>query len=118
MLVLIFFISYYREFPMKIVITSSGLDLDAAIDPKFGRCAYLALFDSESNTFTATANPFQNSHGGAGTQTAQWVLNQNATVLLTGHCGPKAAAVLNADNIRIVEGVTGTVREALARLSH
>ncbi|MBK1693831.1 hypothetical protein CKO09_03625 [Chromatium weissei] len=103
---------------MKIAITSSGLNLDSAIDPKFGRCAYLTLFDTDSNTFTVTANPFQNAHGGAGTQTAQWVLNQNATVLLTGHCGPKAAAVLNAENIRVVEGVTGTVREALAQLSY
>ncbi|MBV5309428.1 NifB/NifX family molybdenum-iron cluster-binding protein [Chromatium okenii] len=103
---------------MKIVITSSGLDLDSAIDPKFGRCAYLALFDTDSNTFNATANPFQDARGGAGTQTAQWVLNQNATVLLTGHCGPKASAVLNTENIRIVEGITGTVREVLAQLAH
>jgi len=103
---------------MKIAITSSGLNLDSAIDPKFGRCAYLVLFDTDSNTFTATANPFQDARGGAGTQTAQWVLNQNATVLLTGHCGPKAAAVLNTENIRVIEGVTGTVREAVAQLSY
>ena len=100
---------------MKIVVTSTGSDLDAAIDPKFGRCAFFALFDTESNDFTATPNPFQDAGGGAGTQAAQWVLAQGATALLTGHCGPKATAVLEHTEVKVVTGISGTVREAVAQ---
>jgi hypothetical protein len=35
--------------------------------------------------------------------------------LLTGHCGPKSVAVLDDADIRVVEDVAGTVREAVAR---
>ena len=35
--------------------------------------------------------------------------------MLTGHCGPKSVAVLDDADIRVVEDVAGTVREAVAR---
>jgi predicted Fe-Mo cluster-binding NifX family protein len=97
---------------MKIAATSTGPDLDAAIDSRFGRCAYFVVLDSASGDLEATPNPFLDATGGAGTQAAQWVLGQDVDVLLTGRCGPKAAAVLNDAGIRVVEGVSGSVREA------
>ncbi|MBK1642088.1 hypothetical protein CKO12_09410 [Chromatium okenii] len=100
---------------MNIVVTSTGSDFDAAVDPKFGRCAFFALVDTDANTLIATPNPFQDASGGAGTQAAQWVLTQGATALLTGHCGPKAAAVLEQTDVCIVTDTTGTVREAVAK---
>jgi predicted Fe-Mo cluster-binding NifX family protein len=100
---------------MKIAATSTGPDLDAAIDPRFGRCAYFVILDSESGNLEATPNPFLDAAGGAGTQAAQWILGQDVAVLLTGRCGPKAAAVLHDAGIRMVEGVSGSVREASER---
>ena len=98
---------------MKIVITSTGTGLDARVDPRFGRCAYFALVDPESRALEAVANPFQDGTGGAGTQAAQWVVGQGVGALLTGHCGPNATTVLDDAGIRIVEGVSGTVGEAI-----
>ncbi len=100
---------------MKIAATSTGPDLDAAIDPRFGRCAYFVIFDSESGALEATPNPFLDAAGGAGTQAAQWILGQGVDALLTGRCGPKAAAVLHDAGIRMVEGISGSVREASER---
>ncbi|EXJ14176.1 NifB/NifX family molybdenum-iron cluster-binding protein [Imhoffiella purpurea] len=99
---------------MKIIASSTGQDLDAALDPRFGRCAYFALIDTDSGAFEAIPNPYLDAAGGAGTQAAQWVLDQGAEVLLTGKCGPKAAAVLDGSPIRIVEGASGSLREASA----
>jgi predicted Fe-Mo cluster-binding NifX family protein len=99
---------------MKIVATSTGRDLDSALDPRFGRCAYFAVLDSESGALEAIPNPFLDAAGGAGTQAAQWVLDQGAEILLTGQCGPKAAAVLRDAGIRVVEGASGSLREAAA----
>jgi predicted Fe-Mo cluster-binding NifX family protein len=99
---------------MKIAVSSTGPDLDAAVDPRFGRCAYFAVLDTDSGVLDAVANPFLDAAGGAGTQAAQWILDRGIDVLVTGRCGPKAAAVLGDAGIRVVEGVSGTVREAAA----
>ena len=98
---------------MKIAISSTGTGLDSTVDPRFGRCAYFALVDQESGALEAVANPFRDSTGGAGTQAAQWAVGQRVAAVLTGHCGPNATAVLNDAGIRVVDGIAGTVREAL-----
>ncbi|MDV7391516.1 NifB/NifX family molybdenum-iron cluster-binding protein, partial [Arthrospira platensis SPKY1] len=85
------------------------------MEPRFGRCPYFALVDTESGAFEARANPFRDAAGGAGVQAAQWVVDQGVSALLTGRCGPKAAAVLDDADIRVVEDVAGTVREVVAR---
>lgn len=100
---------------MKIAITSTGTEWDSAVEPRFGRCACFALVDTESGAFEAKANPFRDAAGGAGIQAAQWVVDQGVSALLTGHCGPKSVAVLDDADIRVVEDVAGTVREAVAR---
>jgi predicted Fe-Mo cluster-binding NifX family protein len=100
---------------MKIAITSTGTEWDSAVEPRFGRCPYFALVDTESGAFEAKANPFRDAAGGAGIQAAQWVVDQGVSALLTGHCGPKSVAVLDDADIRVVEDVAGTVREAVAR---
>lgn len=102
---------------MKIAITATGTGLDAAVDPRFGRCACFVLVDRDSGAVETVANPFQDAAGGAGTQTAQWVVNQGVDAVLTGQCGPKATAVLEDAGIHIVEGVSGTVREAVENYS-
>ncbi len=102
---------------MKIVISSTGQGLDDAVDPRFGRCAWFALFDTATGGLEAVANPFLDAAGGAGTQAAQWILGQGAAVLVTGHCGPKAAAVLADAGIRVIEGATGSVREAVVSVT-
>jgi len=99
---------------MKIAITSTGTELGSAVDPHFGRCPYLALVDLESGALEAVANPFLDAAGGAGTQAAQWVVDKGVGAVLTGHCGPKATAVLDDADVEIVNGVTGTVQEAVA----
>jgi len=36
---------------MKVAITSSGNTLDALIDPRFGRCAYFIIVDTDTMQF-------------------------------------------------------------------
>jgi predicted Fe-Mo cluster-binding NifX family protein len=103
---------------MKIAITSTGTEFDSAVEPRFGRCLYFALVDTESGAFEAKANPFLDAAGGAGVQAAQWVVDQGVSALLTGGCGPRAAAVLDDADIRIIEDVAGTVREGATRYSY
>ena len=76
---------------MKIAVTSTGIDLDAQVDPRFGRAAYILIIDSERLTFEVLDNKDNiNALKGAGIQAAKMVSDKKAEVLLTGFCGPNA----------------------------
>lgn len=98
---------------MKIVISAAGETRDSQVDPRFGRCPYFAIVDLDTQRLEALANPFQDAAGGAGTQSAQFVVEQGAAALLTGKCGPKASAVLADAGVEVVSGVAGLVCEAV-----
>ena len=41
---------------MKIAISAKGQDLSAAVDPRFGRAAYIVVVDTETMSFNAFDN--------------------------------------------------------------
>jgi len=99
---------------MKLCVTSSGQSLEATIDPRFGRCQYFIMVDTESMQFEAIQNPASSAGGGAGTQAAQLVANKEVEAVLTGNVGPNAYNTLNAAGLKIVVGLSDTtVRQAI-----
>lgn len=99
---------------MKLCISSTGKDLQAGVDPRFGRAAGYVLVDSDTGTFEGVENPAAMAGGGAGTKAAQLVIDRGAKAVLTGNIGPNAFAVLNAAGIAMYTGVSGTVQDAVA----
>lgn len=99
---------------MKIAVTSRGTDLDADVDPRFGRAAYILIVDSETLDFEVIDNG-QNASAlkGAGIQAASAIVNKGAEVLLTGFCGPNAFRALKAGNVGVANGANGPVRDAV-----
>lgn len=98
---------------MKIAVGAKSDTLDSPVEPRFGRCRYFALVDLDTEAFEAVANPYQDTVGGAGTQSAQLVVEREVGAVLAGSYGPKATAVLADAGIDMVSGVSGTVREAV-----
>jgi len=99
---------------MKIAVTSQGTDLDAQVDPRFGRAPYILIVDSETLEFEVMDNSENlNALKGAGIQTAGMVSDRGAEVLLTGFCGPNAFKVLGAANIKVASDASGSVRDAV-----
>lgn len=88
---------------MRIAFTSSGKDLDAMIDPRFGRTAYIVLLDTENGQVEVYDNSaVQNEAHGAGTATAQQLYRLYPDVLITGNGpGETALKVLKSIDIRI-----------------
>lgn len=100
---------------MKIAFTANGSDLDATIDRRFGRAERFLIVDSDSESCTVLDNSQNlNAAQGAGIQAAQNVAESGATILITGHTGPKAFRVLTAAGIEIWQAGKETVRENLA----
>ena len=98
---------------MKIAISASSADLSSPVDPRFGRCPYFLLVDSESMDFEAVRNPHVASASGAGIQAAQMVANKGVKAVLTGSCGPNAFQTLQAAGVEVFVGVSGTVEGAV-----
>jgi predicted Fe-Mo cluster-binding NifX family protein len=100
---------------MKIAVTSTGQELDAPVDPRFGRAAYILIVDSDTLDFNVIDNAENvNALKGAGIQAATMINDKKAEVLLTGFCGPNAFKALDAARIKVASDVSGTVREAVA----
>ncbi|MEA1944000.1 MAG: NifB/NifX family molybdenum-iron cluster-binding protein [Euryarchaeota archaeon] len=98
---------------MKICVTSTGPSMDAPVDPRFGRCQYFMIVDSETMAYEAMPNPSIGASGGAGIQAAQTVAGKGVGVVVTGNLGPNATQTLGAAGIRMVTGASGTVRDAI-----
>ena len=100
---------------MKIAVSSTGGSLDAQIDPRFGRCPYFVIVNSETMKFETVANTASGAMGGAGIQAAQLVATKGVQAVLTGSVGPNAFQALSSAGISIITGVFGTVREAVEK---
>lgn len=99
---------------MKVAFTTSGEDLDAPFESRFGRAPKFIVYDLEKEAFSVIDNQQNmNASQGAGIQAATTVARAGAACLVTGHCGPKAYKVLSAAKIRIFTSSAATVRDAL-----
>lgn len=99
---------------MKICITAQGDRLDAPVDPRFGRCAYFLIIDSQTGEMSAVHNN-GGASGGSGVQAGQTMADHQVEAVLTGNVGPNAYQTLQAAGITVYAGISGTVQEALER---
>ena len=51
---------------MKVAVSATGENLDAQIDPRFGRCQYFVIVDMDSMEYEAILNASAMATGGAG----------------------------------------------------
>jgi len=100
---------------MKIAVSSSGTNLDSQIDPRFGRCDYFIIVNTDDMSFEAFDNEAIALGGGAGIQSSQFVVSKGAEAVITGNVGPNAVHTLSAAGVKIFMGQTGSVREAVER---
>lgn len=102
---------------MKMAVSAMGRDLDAQVDPKFGRCQHFIIVDSDTLEFEAIKNPNIGLMSRAGIQSGQMMADKGVQVILTGNIGPNAFQALSAAGIQIIARVNGTVREAIHRFN-
>ena len=98
---------------MKIAVSSSGNDLNAQVDPRFGRCRYFIVIDPDTMEYEASENTSGVSGGGAGIASGQLIAGKGVDSVLTGNCGPNAFNVLEASGIKVITGVSGVVHEVV-----
>ena len=100
---------------MKVGISSTGENLDANVDQRFGRCKYFLIVDTESMEFEVLSNENAMASGGAGIQAAQTIAKTGAEVVVTGNVGPNAFQTLSAAGMKIFTGASGTIKESIEK---
>jgi predicted Fe-Mo cluster-binding NifX family protein len=99
---------------VKVALTTSGDNLNAPLDSRFGRAPKFLIYDLETKIFEIIDNEQNlNAAQGAGIQSAQNIARLGVKALVTGHCGPKAFRVLEAAGINIFNTSAANVKEAL-----
>jgi predicted Fe-Mo cluster-binding NifX family protein len=101
---------------LKICVSSTGNNLEAQLDPRFGRCLYLIIIDTETMQFEAIPNLAAGTREGAGIQAAQTIANKGAKVVITGNVGPNAFKALSAADIEIMTNASGTIKDVVEKL--
>ena len=103
------------EIKMKVAVSSTGKDLESQLDPRFGRCGYFIIVETEDMSFEAFENENVGMSGGAGIQSASFVSSKGAKAVLTGNCGPKAIHALTAGGLEVFTGLTGTIKDVVEK---
>jgi predicted Fe-Mo cluster-binding NifX family protein len=85
------------------------------MDPRFGRCSYFVIVETDDMSFEAVENANSSLGGGAGIQSAQLMAQKGAKAVLAGNCGPNAHQTLSAAGLEVIVGCSGTVSEAVER---
>ena len=99
---------------MKIVASASGANLEAMVDPRFGRCPYYIFVDTDTGTFEAQENAAAMAGGGAGIQAAQAVVQNGAQAVISGNIGPNAFQVFSAAGVPTYTATGMSVSQAVA----
>jgi predicted Fe-Mo cluster-binding NifX family protein len=100
---------------MKIAITSEGNTLNAQIDSRFGRCAYFAIYDTETKQTEFLENPAKDASGGAGPAAVQFVAKQGVSKIVAGEFGGKTQPLFQSLDIEMINEKNKTILEIIKR---
>lgn len=105
---------------MKVAISTQSGDIDALVDPRFGRSRWFLVADTESGEWTVVDNAANaDATGGAGIHAAKTVIDHGVSAIITGNVGPNAEKTLSAGGIAVYQAGNGvSAREALVALHH
>ena len=101
---------------MKVMVSSTGEGIDTEMDPRFGRCQYFVLVDTETMTAETHPNPGANASGGAGFQAAQFCSDVGAQAVISGSFGPNAFNTLQEAGIKMYPASGGKIRNLVEAL--
>jgi predicted Fe-Mo cluster-binding NifX family protein len=101
---------------MNVAISAQGNDIEALVDPRFGRAPWFIVADTGSGAWYALDNAANvQASGGAGVQAGSRVATEGVAAVVTGNVGPNAQKVLAAAGIAVHQAGNGTtVKDALA----
>jgi len=98
---------------VKIAVSSTGPELSDLVDPRFSKCRYYIFIDTDSREMEVVENTAAYVCVLRDTTTGNLVAGKETDVVLTGHIGRKAAAILLNAGVKIFTGASGKISFAV-----
>ena len=105
---------------MKIFISSMGIDEHSKPSLRFGRAPFFVQFDTENKSWHGLENQAVSASGGAGVAASQLLIDQQASVVISGKFGPNAYNSLSSAGIKLFTFVSddGTVEKIINKYNN
>lgn len=104
---------------MKVAISTNGNSRDSQVDSRFGRCAYFAIYDTESRQLDFIENTARTAEEGAGPAAVGLVANCGVSKIVSGEFGFKIKGMLGDLHIQMVMmKEPKTIDEIVTLLNH
>jgi len=104
---------------MKIAISSKTNSIESNVDPRFGRCPFFAIYDTESTKLEFLINPGREAQGGAGPIATSFVANQKAEKVFSGAFGAKINSLFDELKIQMIVVTTETtIKDIIEKLKN
>ncbi|GAB1416523.1 NifB/NifX family molybdenum-iron cluster-binding protein [Paludibacter sp.] len=87
---------------MKIAITSITNHVESEVDPRFGRCSYFAIYDTDTKTTEFIPNTAKEASEGAGPAAVQLIAKHKVSNVVSGDFGAKIKNIMDQLNIEMV----------------
>lgn len=87
---------------MILLISAQQPQLESPTDDRFGRSPWLIKMDTDTNQWEAFPNPGASQSGGAGVAAAQFVIDQEANIVISGDFGPHAVSAFQTAKIEML----------------
>ncbi len=87
---------------MNIMLSTQGKTLNSPVNPRFGRSPFFIQFNTDTDEWAAYENPAQSQSGGAGVAAAQFLIDHDTSVAISGRFGPNAHSALTAAGIQML----------------
>jgi predicted Fe-Mo cluster-binding NifX family protein len=102
-----------------VAISANGTDIDARVEPRFGRARFFILVDPVTKDWEPVDNLANlSSSQNVGILTAKNLVKSRVVqTVVTGNCGPKAFEELRGAGVKVFFNAHGTVRQTLNKLS-
>ena len=100
---------------MKIVISSTGRNLESNIDATFHRCPFFLIIDTKTNSLKSLENTTRDQPSEIGATVGQIVANEGIDTVIATNIGPRAFEIFERYGIKIYQA-KGKVNDAIKQL--
>ncbi len=104
---------------VKIAITSTGNSLQSLLDQRFGRCAWMVYYDTETGATEFVPNPHKNIEEKAGELSVGLLASRKPDIIISGEFGEKAKDLLDSMKIQLIliKQAEITIEKIIERIS-
>lgn len=101
---------------MIVAVSAERNDPDSPVSRYFGRSRWFVLYDTVRESRDVVENPYADSLGDAGIQSARMLIENDVDALITDGVGRNAFKVLSAAGILLYTSTCRSAREAIGLL--